>query len=803
MKMKQNNNNSPGELNLLIPNIDTTSERLPSENTPGVFMKNILTEKNLNQNQEKNKQKMPNNKKFQKFSNNLISKTMRNNQQNFCNYKKSDYSQKETQEITQKNNNLNNKNKANNNNNIVKKINTISMERAKKENNKIPTRSKRNLSKTTNTNNKDSYLYLIQMKRNYSSNKLKDEYSTSTTFSKHNKIIKSKEINTNKKNLTLNNFYPPHSSSKASDFSPISTVSPRKKKSNHSINKINKYYNINDSHLKNKLNRLNRNISFSYYNKNVAYPNNFTINNDNNINDMSEILKVRKKFNETCKYFYCKDQHKSNNKYTIRNLTEVNSFKKIKMIKPRGNNIENKYTTSDYSSINPYWNKREKDTIKKMSQIKNDLLQKEQNEIQSIPKISEKSKELAINSGKFNNIEFNNIYDRLFYINNLNLNLNIDNENSKINSNNNNNNYKNCNINNNNNIQYQPLINEKSKNIKRTVNDLYLWQNEKERKIKENEENLYKQIICNKKITNVTSEEILKERRPNYSHKKVEDRLIEQGKNIKIKNEIEKEKSLQLLTEQKTYINDNFNNYNNIKSKYLEQKNNNLNNNNEQNENIQNDFYTITNLRNFDNYNKKVIYYGDKLNSNSFYYFNKYNDKSLNNNNLNNNKNIKKNSIISRSQEKIKCFDDNNYSKKKDYMNDSNYNNYNLNSSYQRSFIINQRTPKDFNKISRPQTFKNNNNSINQNINNLKISDLSSYSNNYNNYNDVRDNEDNKNKKVSPYFTILYNDMYNYNTKVINEVNNSINNEFKKINQINLNNNDFIKNEISINTNIS
>ena len=237
MKMNEKNNNYTGELNLLIPNIDTTSERLPSENTPGAFLKNILTEKNINNNKEqkKGKNNIPHNKKIQKYSNNLVSRTMRNNQHNFSNNKENHYSQKETQDMTQKKNNIN-KNKSNNYNNIVKKINMISIERNKKENNKIPPRPKRNISNITNTDNKDSYLYLVQMKKNYSSNKLKDEYSTSTTFTRHNnKNVKSKESYSNKKNLTLNNFYPPQFSSKISNFLPIETNSPKTKKSNNSF----------------------------------------------------------------------------------------------------------------------------------------------------------------------------------------------------------------------------------------------------------------------------------------------------------------------------------------------------------------------------------------------------------------------------------------------------------------------------------------------------------------------------------------------------------------------------------------
>ena len=89
----------------------------------------------------------------------------------------------------------------------------------------------------------------------------------------------------------------------------------------------------------------------------------------------------------------------------------------------------------------------------------------------------------------------------------------------------------------------------------RTIDDLYLWNNKRQKKIKENETKIYKKDIFNKKNINLTSETILKERRPFYIRKKVEDRLIEQGQNIKYKNKKYKEKTLNEMTEQKKYSN--------------------------------------------------------------------------------------------------------------------------------------------------------------------------------------------------------------------------------------------------------
>ena len=76
----------------------------------------------------------------------------------------------------------------------------------------------------------------------------------------------------------------------------------------------------------------------------------------------------------------------------------------------------------EYSSLNEYWNKRNQDNAKKIVKIKNELLKKGKKEIKSVPKISDKSKELAINlnKNKNDNFKFNNIFDKLFQNKNLN-----------------------------------------------------------------------------------------------------------------------------------------------------------------------------------------------------------------------------------------------------------------------------------------------------------------------------------------------------------------------------------------------
>ena len=847
--MNQGKHNNHDDLTLLIPNIDTTTERLSSDNNIGIFFKNTLTDKSkINTNVEILKTNNTE-KKIQKYSDNSNAKSMRGTPNNYSNIKNNCSSQKETQEMTQQktnktskknmNKSLINPQKSENYRNIVKKINMISVERTKKkeEHNsikKIPKSSKKIISNITDTDNKDSYIYLIKLKKNYSSNKLKDENSTYINIRQKT----SKDKNINKKNLTLNDFYSIKKNLKKQEFSSFSPKPKKVKKVasqgtsktykeiDNSCNRVSK---VNKN--RNAISNINRNNSFSPCNQI-----NMTNNNISNINDFTEIKNVRKKFNETCKHFY--NNHQNNIKYSnlMRNLTENNNFKKINVNKPKIKESNNLYTTSDYSSVNSYWNKRGRDEIKKMAQIKNDLFLKEENEIQLVPKISQKSKNLAAaNSAKYN-IEFNNIYDRLFYINNLNLNLNIDGENDK----------------NHMNTQYQPAINEKSKNIKRTIDDLYSWQKEKERKRKMNEDKIFKETVYNKKNINLSSEEILKERRPNYTKKKVEDRLIEQGKNQKIKNEMEKEKNFENLTEKKTFVN---NNFNNIKSRYLEQKGNNMGNNNEnrdkvrdrddnfnQNENIQNNLLAIANMRNFDNFNKKMSYYGDKLNTNSYYNFNKLN-KSLNKTN--------KNAFTSRSSDKIKSFSSNNInnnnininnnssSKNNNLTNLTNLNdnstsnntsnlfncnyNYNINQFNHRTSMLNSRIPKDFNKISRPPSSKNYFSQKNYTLGFSHINNLSTpqilldKTSSINNYNTSKENNQANNKEkyvLQNKFTFspqLYNNTnYNYNSENnnnnivpngnidnnINELNMNLNNNINNISNIN-------KNELSLSSYLS
>ena len=420
--------------------------------------------------------------------------------------------------------------------------------------------------------NKDSYLYLVKLKKYYSThnysnlnNTNKSKYNNHTHSSKKSK----KKINNN----------------------------------NNELNNTNNYYTINNFYINSKLSMTigpnNTKKQFNNHNTIQRNKSNSQFNKTNEIrNDISEILNTRKKFNEAYNHFY-DVRSKSDNK--IKKVTNVNSN-----------------DTMEYSSLNEYWNKRNQDNVKKIIKIKNELLKKGKREIKSVPKISNKSKELAINShkNKSDKFKFNNIFDKLFQSKNLNhshMYQKKEKERSK------------------------PKINEKSEKMVRTINDLYLWNNKRQKKIKENENKIYKKEIFNKKNINLTSETILKERRPFYINKKVEDRLIEQGKHLTIKNNKLKEKCIKEITEQKIYINNNYNHNNKIKSKYMskeESKNNDINNNNNSNIRKNSSIFNCNYDYNINTFNKRSALF-DKNKSNIIQELNEKIDKGNKNANKN------------------------------------------------------------------------------------------------------------------------------------------------------------------------
>ena len=374
---------------------------------------------------------------------------------------------------------------------------------------------------------RDSYLYLEKLKKYYSLhnniyNNNKSKYSSKSQSSKTNKIRITTKTN------EIKNTNDNYTNSKLS-----MTIDSNNKKSNI-------YYNI-----------IQKNTTYSHFNKNNK------INND-----ISEIINTRKKFNETYNHFYYIEHNNSNKK----------------AISKKNNN------TSDYSSLNDYWKKRNKDNSIKIVKIRKELLKKGQEDINSVPKINNKSKELVNNSIKKenDNFKYNKIFDKLFHKKSM----------------------SNSNIARKKRYNTKPKINQKSKNMTRTIDDLFLWNTKRQNKIKENETTIYKKQIFHKKNINLTSETILKERRPFYLNKKVEDRLLEQGKYIKLKNNKIKNKFINEITEQKKYSNINFNNSKSIKSKYMS-KEESKNNENNSKINKSNNIFNFNYDYNINRFNKR------------------------------------------------------------------------------------------------------------------------------------------------------------------------------------------------------
>lgn len=266
---------------------------------------------------------------------------------------------------------------------------------------------------------------------------------------------------------------------------------------------------------------------------------------------------------------------------------------------------------TNYSSLNPYWQKREKDKRERMQQIRYEEIEKEKKEIQKKPKINKMSKLIA--DRLVSNTE--NVFERLSNAKII--------ENKKVN------------------LQrmrkiieptYEPVINEESRKMKRTINDLYNWQNVVERNKTETANNFHK-IIGAPVRMNQQSEEILRQRNPDYIKKKVEDRLIEQGIRNEYKTQQERQKIFKEITNRKVYHD---NQYNNVKSRYLnpskkslEHKINQSADKAERNRSCVNNYRTIPSQRN--NKEKILANMTNNFNSNSVNMNNIFNPNGHNN----------------------------------------------------------------------------------------------------------------------------------------------------------------------------
>ena len=355
------------------------------------------------------------------------------------------------------------------------------------------------------------------------------------------------------------------------------------------IHESNNFQFINQS-IHDHKNPFTQNFQNEFY---FNYPSYAEQYNDNKVNKNSKINKLNQHsfYNNTKQYFPIqKSPKKKNNKY----LTSNNTSDEILIIdnsvspntrkkyfssplnnSPKKNNFGqsksfNKIYNSNssiYSSNQQYWEKRGIKSQNRLDYIKNEKIKKENEENQIKPKIIKKSIEIA---NKLLN-ENENVFERL-------TNGNI----QKIHE------EKVKKISKKINPMKNPNINKSSKNIQRSIDDLYIWKNNIERKKKENIKKINKINKNNYRSfrINNTSEEILLERKPDYLNKKVEDRLYEEGKKIEMKKNIEKERYLEDICRPNSNKKKNF--YSFVESRYMDIKKPIVENNKENKKKVKN-----------------------------------------------------------------------------------------------------------------------------------------------------------------------------------------------------------------------
>ena len=708
----------------------------------------------------------------------LNSKKLNNNKKN-NNLQSFDFSEPEPQ-IFQgftKNNN-NSFDAVQKRNEIISKNNIASK---KISNNKL------NINNSNRNNNKLLEEY-FQLKKDNNYNTLNNIYSNqkkgkNSNLIQKNKTKKSKEQKRDisfKKSSSLKDnllqiYQPEKTITNSPSFTPIRSNFPKqrnisnKKEKNYFNSKSN--VNINVSSKSNSINNIARMKKYNnkFGNSEEESLNSKKINNFNDYqNEKNRNQTTRKNLTpskikgiwvETNNINYNKtysiDKDENNNNYNINNNIYNNNYINS------NNSKSNKSNIYSLNSTELYWKKKEKEKEKKLEQIRTERILKEEKELQDRPRINKKSKKII--NKKMKNID---VFDRLSDLNQIkNHNEQIEKMREQLKE------------------SYTPYINDNSKKMKRTIDDLYNWKNKNERKKTESANNFNKNMKKKQIIVNPLSEEILREKKSDYLNKKVEDRLLEQGRIQQYKNEIQKQKYISYITTGKKYIN---NDYINVHSRYLESP-------------------TSTN----NNFNPKNYKSCDRITKRDNMH--KYKNLSLNNNNNNN---------ISFSYDK-----ENNYEKNEK----NNYNNDNL---IEKQIYFNNNDNKLINGNIIAYNFNSNmlknenNNSDNYYINNNikennNLNNNYQYFPNYNKYFHHQNENNNKNytdilnnykelKAKYKYNSFETENNYNYNKGILNSQNNSnrkqvplklinnYNNE-KKLNNISFNNNNNINSYNSMN----
>lgn len=186
-------------------------------------------------------------------------------------------------------------------------------------------------------------------------------------------------------------------------------------------------------------------------------------------------------------------------------------------------------TSCVYSTSDSYWQRRESATKERLNKIKNEKFQKEQNELQDRPKISKNSQRIV---DRLRSKSTEKVFDRLSN------GADIRKKQDEVRK-----------IENEVNENHPPTINATSRSMQRTIDDLFQWKVQLDRKKTEvtNSNHLTNLRLGNPK-TSERSQYILNERHPDYSHKRVEDRLIEQGERTKAKKNELKEHYIENVT---------------------------------------------------------------------------------------------------------------------------------------------------------------------------------------------------------------------------------------------------------------
>jgi len=245
-------------------------------------------------------------------------------------------------------------------------------------------------------NNNSNLYYNVINENNYSSNKKRNKKNNSYSNKKNPKLIKDKKSYkknrisnkskgvSDKKNLTFNNLYIRNTRNSNLIFpKQISSFSNNSKNISSFPNILVTDKNDDKKYKMNKYNSYN-----SFYKRDLS-----------NSSYYNNLLKIRKKLNETCTYFYNSNRPQNNNILK----TENNS----------GKNINSCYntTTNGFTINNSYFNKYTKDDDQNINGIGNipEFDNKNKNKVELI----QNSYKIVDNKGNISSIrKYNNIYYR-------------------------------------------------------------------------------------------------------------------------------------------------------------------------------------------------------------------------------------------------------------------------------------------------------------------------------------------------------------------------------------------------------